>query len=707
MTFEKLLSDLSFDIVSPKQAYDDMISKDKMKRINYYIHIGNTSKESLKDSQLQELNAIVNILQILYNSSVDSPVPDSTYDTLQEMLVDMGIPRLSGSIEINNSKKVSHKFKNLRGTLDKIYYLNPNEKRTNKSRKYLDEWIKSAEDKYERKTGKKINLNNTKIILQPKFDGISCVLELDDKALWITRGDTVNNKASDVSHIMNIFNNLYSSEETPCAIKFEVMMTEENKDKINELYRHKQYKNSRQIVTATLNSIEADFKADYLYPIPLRIIHYGDDVESIHPTLIEKFPTKICTFADRDIIKQFANENKWVYMNGMRFRTDGIVLTILDHDIQITLGRENNVNKFEVAYKFTEESAYTRVKDIEFYISDFGFITPVLVVNDVILKGNTINRISLSNKERFDELNFSYGDDVKILYDIIPYATVDEKCKRVPNGRKIKFIENCPRCHEPLDLSVVQVQCKNKNCPSRIVGRIFNYCSNLRMQNIGYQTLDMLYSSGFLNHGIRSLYKLKKKSHDIEDIEGFGKIKTRKMIKEIESKRKLKDYEFFGSLGIENLSIKTFQTLFSQVKLSEFLDMISNKKFDNMIDILISVNGIGPTKAEFLVSYLKDTSQRVEIQKILSEVSLYETYGNEGTKGRIIFTGCRPSDELINILSSKGYEVSDSWSNKAKYLVIPSDDYESNKVTKAKDKGVQIISINGKDPITSITRSIK
>lgn len=707
MTFEKLLSDLSFDIISPKQAYNEMVSKDKIKRINYYVHMGNTSKESLKDSQLQELNAIVSILQILYNSSIDSPVSDSTYDTLQEMLVDMGIPRLSGSIEINDSKKVSHKFKNLRGTLDKIYYLRSDEKRTNKSRKYLDEWIKSSEDKYEKKTGKRINLNDTKIILQPKFDGVSCVLELNDRALWITRGDTVNNKASDVSHIMNIFNNLYSSEEIPCAIKFEVMMTEENKDRINELYRHKQYKNSRQIVTATLNSIEADFKADYLYPIPLRIIKYGDDVESIHPTLIEKFPTKICTFADRDIIKQFANENKWVYINGMRFRTDGIVLTILDHDIQMVLGRDNNINKFEVAYKFTEESAYTRVKDIEFYISDFGFITPVLVVNDVILKGNTINRISLSNKERFDELNFSYGDDVKILYDIIPYATIDEKCKRVPNGRKIKFIENCPRCHEPLDLSAVQVQCKNKNCPSRIVGRIFNYCSNLRMQNIGYQTLDVLYSSGLLNHGIRSLYKLKKKTHDIEDIEGFGKIKTRKMIKEIESKRRLKDYEFFGSLGIENLSIKTFQTMFSEIKLSEFLDMISKKKFDDMMNKLVTVNGIGQTKAEFLVNYLKDTIQRVEIQKILSEVSLYETYGNEGLKGRIVFTGCRPSNELVNILSNKGYEASDSWSNKAKYLIVPFDSYESNKVTKAKDKGIQIISINGKDPISVIMKSIK
>ena len=38
-------------------------------------------------------------------------------------------------------------------------------------------------------------------------------------------------------------------------------MSEENKDNINELFRDKIYKNSRQIVTATLNSNEPDFKA--------------------------------------------------------------------------------------------------------------------------------------------------------------------------------------------------------------------------------------------------------------------------------------------------------------------------------------------------------------------------------------------------------------------------------------------------------------
>lgn len=384
-----------------------------MKRINYYAHIENISKEPLKDSQLQELNAIVGILQILYNSSIDSPVSDSTYDTLQEMLIDMGIPRLTGSVEINDSKKVSHRFKNLRGTLDKTYYLYPDEPRTNKSRKYLDEWIKSAEALYKKNTGKDIDLNKVKIILQPKFDGASCILEWNlDKPIWITRGDTRNNRASDVSHIMNIFNDVFCGDEES-GQKFEVMMTEENKNKINELCRSKPYKNSRQVVTATLNSNEADFKADFLYPVPLRIMKPGDEFEQIHPQLIEKFPTMICTFGDRDKIKEFANNNRWVNINGMRLRTDGAVMTILDDNIKRALGRDGDINNFEVAYKFTEEYAYTKVKRIEFYVSEFGFITPVLVTNDVILKGNTINHISLSNKERFDELGLCYGDEVK------------------------------------------------------------------------------------------------------------------------------------------------------------------------------------------------------------------------------------------------------------------------------------------------------
>lgn len=693
MTFEKILDNLTFNLMTTKEAYQEMIQKDKKKKINYYIHFNDIAKEPLNDGQLQELNSIVGILQILYNSDTDSPISDSSYDTLQEILVDMGIPRLTGSVELNSASKVNHKYTNLRGTLDKTYYLTSDEKRVNKSRKYLDEWIKSAEALYERNTGKSIDLNSVKILVQPKFDGASAILEIDEKLRWITRGDTANNLASDVTHIMDAFNDLYTDTGYGSGIKFEIMVSEDNKDRINELYASKPYKNSRQIVTATLNSNEPDFKVDYLYPIPLRVIHDGDQVESIHPDLLEKFPTEICTFGDRDIIRKFATRNRYVEHNGMRFRTDGVVLTILDDNIKIALGRDGNINNFEVAYKFTEESAYTKVKDVEFDTSDFGYICPVLIINPVILKGNRVSRISLSNKERFDELSLSYGDEVKVLYDIIPYVTIDENCRKVKNGRKIEFVHKCPRCNDPLKLDVVQVRCTNPECPSRIIGRIQNYCDKVNIKNIGYSTLQMLYNNGLLNHGIASLYKLKKHKHDIADLEGFGTTKAKKIIAEVENKRRIHDYMFFGAIGIDGASTKTFEVIFNNVKLSEFMDMMKLKNFTLMRAKIVSVHGVGDTTADNIINTLKDKKSMAGINSILKEVVLYQSYGGTGyPNGVITFTGCRPDDELANLIKSKGYNPSGSWSDRStKFLVVPSEDYESAKVRTARSKQIPVI----------------
>lgn len=694
MTFEKILNDVSSGAITPQQAYDDISAKDKMRTINFYTHLQNIQKEPLKPAQLQELNAICNILQILYTADVGSPISDYDYDVLQEMLIDLGIPRLTGSVEINDNSKVSHMYTNLRGTLDKVYYLYPTESRTNKSRKYLDEWIKSTEALYTKKTGRSINLNDSKIIVTPKFDGTSAILEVEGtKARWLTRGDTSKNRAGDVTHILNIFNRVY--QPYGGGQKFEIMMSEENKDKINEFYRDKPYHNSRQIVTSCMNSDEADFKCEYLTPVPLRICQNVGEIEEIHPDLIKNFPTMICTFADRDKIKQFANQHRYVEYKNMHLRTDGAVMTILDPEVRKILGRDNNINNFEVAYKFTEEVGYSKVKDVEFYVSEFGFITPVLVVNDVILKGNTINHISLSNKERFDELGLSYGDTVAVHYDIIPYVTVDGNCPKLKGGRKIEFIKRCPKCNSELDLNKTQVQCQNPECPSKIIGRILNYCGNLRIQNIGYNTLEYLYTMGFLDKGIVSLYKLKKHVNDIEDLEGFGRLKTKKIISEIEAKRRLKDYDFFGSIGIGGLSIKTFQMIFSSIPSSKFLDMIELKNYPLLLQSLVAISGIGEVKAQTLVDYFKNKDNKKELDKLLKEVSIIETYSmNATSKGLIVFTGCRPSTEMANAITNRGYQVSDSWNKKATYLVVPSMDYSSSKVNKASSAGVPIITMD-------------
>ena len=694
MTFEGILSGLTMKKIKPQEAYELISDKEKLKTINFYANFHNFSQNSLNDSQLAELEAIVNILQILYTDEVGSPISDTVYDVLQEELIYMGIPRLTGSIEINDAKKVSHQFTNLRGTLDKVYYLFPDQQRTNKSRKYLDEWIKSTETKYEKVTGKKINLNDVKVMCQCKLDGASCELNFNgDKALWLTRGDTVNNMASDVSHIMKGFNDVFCNDG-PCGIKFEVMISEEDKDKINELYVDHPYKNSRQIVTATLNSKEPDFKVDYLYPVPLRIMRENDVTEDIHPMHIEKYPTLICELGDRDKIKEFANSHRYMEYLGKHYRTDGVVLTILDKNIQSILGRDNNINNFEVAYKFTEEYAYTKVKDCEFYVSEMSHITPVLVVNDVILKGNTINHISLSNKERFDEMGLQYGDTVKVLYDIIPYVTLDENCTKMKNGRKIEFITHCPMCKEELDLSTTIVKCNNPECESHKIGIILNYCNGVRIQNIGYNTLQVLYDVGLLKHGIRSLYKLKKKTDKIIDLDGFGKLKTQKIIAEIESKRKINDYEFFGSISIEGWNKKSFKLLFKEIPLNEFLDLIKCKQLSILKEKVMKISGIGDIKAEILIKYFSNSNNRKELEKILEEIYLISTYTTITGNGRICFSGCRPDPILAKQLESLGFDVSDSWSNSSKYLIIPNEDFISSKVNKANEKSIPILTLN-------------
>ena len=429
MSPETILDLIIFDQLSMTAAREKLSEPANRKLINYFINRDKITKEPMKESELSQLNSIVNILQALYNSEYDSPISDADYETLQEMLIDSGIPRLVSDNQINDMKKQEHSYQQLRGSLNKIHYLTKEEKATNPSRKYLDDWVKSSEARYQKVIGKSINVNDELIMCQCKFDGASAVLEIDNngKCVWLTRGDTNNNLATDVTHVLRQFNDLYM-DQPDHGIKFEIMCTEEDKDKINELYRDRSYRNSRQVVTATLNSKDVDFKANYLYPVPLRIMAQTDEVEQIHPNLIRDFPTLICRLSERDKIREFGQANKIAKHNGLSFRTDGVVITLMNPDVQKAIGRENNLNLFEVAFKFTEETAYSRIKNVEFEVGLFGYVTPVLVVEDVKLKGNTINRISLSNAERFREMDLWYNDMILVEYDIIPYARKDEKC---------------------------------------------------------------------------------------------------------------------------------------------------------------------------------------------------------------------------------------------------------------------------------------
>ena len=73
----------------------------------------------------------------------------------------------------------------------------------------------------------------------------------------------------------------------------------------------------------------------------------------------------------------------------MNHAIDGLVMTILDKDIRAKMGRKNNINQFQVAYKFPEEGVKTIIRDLIVTTGNFGYKEFLLQVDPVVLNGTT------------------------------------------------------------------------------------------------------------------------------------------------------------------------------------------------------------------------------------------------------------------------------------------------------------------------------
>jgi len=139
--------------------------------------------------------------------------------------------------------------------------------------------------------------------------------------------------------------------------------------------------------------------------------------------------------------------------------------------------------------------------------------------------------------------------------------------------------------------------------------------------------------------------------------------------------------------------MKTFKSIFSQIKYQDFVNMMNMKNFELMMNKLLTIDGMAEKKSEVLVNYLRDSNNREEIQKLIEELSIHETYGeSEAAKGKIVFSGFRDEDLKI-YLESKGYEVSDSLTRKTAYLIVKKKGDGTSKELKATEFGIPILEV--------------
>ena len=660
-----------------------------LKKINFeaVVEFYNTNNE-LDDMDLFTCRKIIQILQFIYNNTdIIPPISDQNYDILYQIMVDHGMGEIVGSVNSQGKPVREHRFPDLRGTLSKVHFIYNIDKKDDK-RRSIEDWITSIENILGR------NINNQdefNLILQPKWDGCSAVFECNENGKIehvLMRGDTEKNQAVDIIELFRDQMDLsyYANGQDPFAVQTEILMNRGNYDRICKEY--KEFKSPRSATSSILNEkILNPQLVQYLTIEPLRIQYVGKEPELIPNYL---YDDRSNLFNLREIEAKIKSINEKVREDGLV--TDGVVLHLEDKKMQKRLGRHENINRYEVAYKFPAEAKKAKLIDIEFSTGLGGNITPVAKIEPIVMLGKTISSISMGSVDRFRSMShLTSGSEIIVRYEIIPYMELDHTCKINPDGYRFYIPTHCKYCNHELEEDPL-LKCVNEECPSRIIGNVVNYINKMRIENINIETITTLFDQGIIT-GIESLYTLDKHKSKIVSLPGFGEKSYEKMIEGINKQKSVFDYELLGSLGIQSIGVRMFKKILSVMSLEALLRLAE----DEMLAAnLMALSGFGEKTACRVQRGLN--SKMKTIKYLLNIINLKEKVQPGKLKGKVCFSQVR-DPEVESKLINAGYEVVDSLTKTTNYLVVPSLDVRSGKIDKAKKYGVEILSIKQIDKL--------
>jgi DNA ligase (NAD+) len=408
-----------------------------------------------------------------------------------------------------------------------------------------------------------------------------------------------------------------------------------------------------------------------------RISQAFDWVDDVFPMTIVKLPlnntAKMLEWIKTSI--EFVKDK----IDDLEYPVDGIVIRLLDEKQRAYLGRNTDdcINNWERAYKFPPAQAKTTVVDVEQQIGYLGKVSFIAKVSPVKLKNKTIKSISIGSLDRFKSLNLAIGDEVIVQYDIIPYLTVDSTCRRSDN-HPIDAIVNCPVCGEPLQM-VPELSCVNSSCPSRIIGKIYNYCSKVGIEDIGPNTIERMVVDGLISN-ISDLYTLT--AEKLRDVSGFGPVESKNIIASINKVHSVEDYVLLGSLGIPGASRKVFEKLLSHIKFNKLISMGNNK---DDIKKLTELPGIKSKSARKILTGIEENLD--EIERLLSYITIKEA---KSFSIKVCFTKVRDKD-FEKYLNSIQVRVVEALTRDTNLLITGAA--TSSKVEKALKWGIPVLTL--------------
>jgi len=378
------------------------------------------------------------------------------------------------------------------------------------------------------------------------------------------------------------------------------------------------------------------------------------------------------------------------------FETDGAVIKVNDFELQRLLGVKTREPRWAIAYKFPAHQGTTRIKDIIPSVGRTGVITPIAMLEPVRIGGVTVSRSTLHNWDEIERKDIRVGDTVVVerAGDVIPHVVMVIKEKRTGKEKTFHIPEKCLVCGSKIvrEEGEVAVRCVGLNCPAQVQERIRHFASRgaLDIEGLGEKNVELLYSSGLVNHFV-DMYRLKKE--DLLKLPRFAEKSARNLIDAIERSKHITLARFLYALGILHVGEYASKLLAKNFEKLEDLYEISTER-------IIKIKQMGEKIASSVSDFFKDP-ENIKTLKTLKSLGLKIT--NPDFKGKekgerplegltFVITGTlpRPRNEVEELIESLGAHASSLVSKSTDYVIVGEN--PGSKLQKAQSLGVKTIS---------------
>ena len=548
-------------------------------------------------------------------------------------------------------------------------------------------------------------LGSQRGLLSWKLDGLTIVLTYENGELLkaVTRGN------GEVGEI--ITQNAKVFKNVPLSIPFkgrlvirgEAIITYSDFEKINEKIPEidAKYKNPRNLCSGSVRQLNNKITEERNVRFFAFSLVYADGQDFKNSRKVQFEWLKEQGFSVVEY-KEVTSENlkdtiMWFEdkIKDNDFPSDGLVILYDDIAYGDSLGRTAKFPRNSMAFKWTDETAVTHLRKIEWSASRTGLINPIAVFDTVELEGTKVSRASVHNISIMEGLQLGIGDEISVFKANMIIPQIADNFTRSGN---VEIPLECPVCKGKTQIKqindVKSLYCMNEECQAKHVKRFAHFVSRdaMNIDGLSEATLEKFIAMGFI-HNFGDIFEIGKYKDQIVEMEGFGQKSFDNLMVSLEKAKETTLAKVIYSLGITGIGLAN-----AKVICKYFDDDIEKIRYAEEEEIS-SIEGIGPVIAGSLADYFKSAENNQKLDHLLSHLHLVheETSAEQVFAGKtFVITGSvehfSNRSEAKEFIEARGGKVTGSVTKKTDYLINNDKTSASSKNKKAQELGIPILS---------------